>query len=196
MGMWDSLRGRLEIWEDDDDVPKPSPAALDAYEAATGFRLPESYRQFVLAFGPGELAEMFTIAAPGYPDNHDEDIDLGRMTRGFRKRAGFERRSDEDLATWHDDPRRAGRLVLFAKDIGPDYYGWDPEDVRDAEAHEYGIYALMHSDPRVLNLAGSFREFIEEYCLGKGWVSEVGHEWPEEDPWPRMVFSPARQLTE
>ena len=46
MGMWDSLKERLEIWEDDDDVPKPSPSALDAYEAATGFRLPESYRQF------------------------------------------------------------------------------------------------------------------------------------------------------
>jgi hypothetical protein len=196
MGMWDSLRDRLEIWEDDDDVPKPGTSALDAYEAATGFRLPESYSQFVLAFGPGELGGLFMIAAPGYPDHPDEDIDLGRMSRGFRKRAGFERRSDEDLAGWHDDPRRARRLVLFAKDIGPDYYGWDPEDVRDTEAHEYGIYALMHSDPRVLNIAGSFREFIEEYCLGDGWVSEVGHEQDEEDPWPRMEFSPAKRLTE
>src|SRR5689334_13955435 len=158
MGMWDDLQARLAIWEDDDAVPKPGPSALDAYEAATGFRLPESYRQFVLAFGPGELAGMFTIAAPGYADHPDEDIDLGRMTRRFRRVAGFDRRTDEDLATWHDDPVWARRLVLFAKDIGPDYYGWDPEDVRDAGAHEYGIYALMHSDPRVLFLAGSFRD--------------------------------------
>ena len=49
----------------------------------------------------------------------------------------------------------------------------------------------MHSDPRVLNIAGSFREFIEEYCLGDGWVSEVGHEWDEEDMGSRMVFTPA-----
>ena len=37
---------------------------MDRYEAATGFRLPESYRQFVLAFGPGELGQVFTISTP------------------------------------------------------------------------------------------------------------------------------------
>lgn len=188
MGMWDSLRDRLGIVEGDDVVPRPSEPALDRYEAATGFKLPQSYRQFVRTFGPGELGQVFTVYSPGYPDS---GIDLGRMNQAFRKTASFDKRSDADPARSHDDPRRARRLVLFAHDIGPDYYGFDPEAVRDAEAHEYGIYAVMHSDPRVVNIAGSFREFIEEYCLGDGWVSEVGHEWDEDDMGSRLVFTTA-----
>ena len=41
-------------------------AGLDAYEAAAGFRLPLSYRQFICLLGPGELSGYFRIYAPPY----------------------------------------------------------------------------------------------------------------------------------
>src|SRR4051812_18971898 len=49
-------------------IDRPSPAELDAalddYEARSGFRLPASYREFMHKFGPGELAGYFRISGP------------------------------------------------------------------------------------------------------------------------------------
>lgn len=56
---------RLEV--NDDSVPLPDAAALDEFEHDSGFRLPESYRRFVLRFGPGtfDCIDRVTVASPG-----------------------------------------------------------------------------------------------------------------------------------
>jgi hypothetical protein len=180
MGTWDSLLSQIEVrkWGDN-YVSTPGPASLDEYEAATGSRLPESYRQFILRFGPGELAEKFTIAAPGYSEHRSSQrIDLAVMNRRFQDLP------DDFFASGWDDPRQARRLILFCERTGgADYCGWDPEDVRDPAAPEYGIYALWHGDRRVMNVAGSFHEFIEDYLFGDNYLKYFGAPavWAEEE---------------
>jgi hypothetical protein len=47
-------------------VPKPTEAHLDQFEGQSGLRLPRSYRDYIIIFGPGELFADWKIAAPGY----------------------------------------------------------------------------------------------------------------------------------
>ena len=56
-------------------------------------------------------------------------------------------------------------------------------DVRNAHTHDYGIYVLPRnsSTAQVKELAGSFREFIENVCLGHGF-DRFGGYWGEEGP--------------
>jgi hypothetical protein len=137
-------------------LPRPSDEDLDRYERESGFRLPLSYRAFIKVFGPGELGGDFRLRAPGYPD--DPYADLGRTNAEIR--AGF----TETFLSFFDDPERVSRMVFFCAPGGGDWIGWDPEDVRDAELREYGIYEI--GDEEMEKVADSFPQFIEEVCLG------------------------------
>jgi hypothetical protein len=163
---WDSLLAGIKVYRRSNSVPLPKAGALDAYDKATGFRLPEGYRRFVLTLGPGDVGDAFRVAAPGYPKNRDT-VDLAKMNRRYR--AGVDSSSEADLAAKYDDPERVRRLVVFCDTGGADYYGWDPQDVRDAAAHECGVYLAPRHGSQVENVAGSFLEFIGEYCLGPGY---------------------------
>jgi hypothetical protein len=194
MGIWDTLSESLEVQAFRDVVAKLRPDDLDGYEARTGLKLPESYREFVLRFGPGELASTFQIAAPGYA-RYDVKVDLDRLTPWFRRVSGLDTRSDAELANTYDDPARARRVVLFCTTFGGDYYGWDPQDVNDPAAPEYAVYILARHDTRVRKVADSFRAFIEDYCLGDGYPREIGEDgWNEDDLGPRMVYAPQADI--
>lgn len=163
MGTWDPLIKRLKVYKRN-PVPPARPEALDEYEAANGFKLPESYRQFVLALGPGELGERFAIAAPGYPRNKFH-VDLTKLNRVVHE---LETLPEDQLREAVSDPQQFRRLVFFGRTSGADVYGWDPQDVRDPAGPEYGIYEAPRHDPVVVNVAGSFPEFVEKFCLGRG----------------------------
>jgi hypothetical protein len=139
-------------------LPRPSDDDLNRYERESGFRLPLSYRAFVKVFGPGELGGDFRLRAPGYPDH--PHADLGRSNAEIR--AGL----TKTFLSLFNDPDRVARMVFFCAPGGGDWIGWDPEDIRDAELHEYGIYEI--GDEEMEKVADSFPQFIEEVCLGPG----------------------------
>jgi hypothetical protein len=39
--------------------------------------------------------------------------------------------SAKELAAKYDDPQRVTRLVAFCRTGAADFYGWDPQDVRE-----------------------------------------------------------------
>src|SRR5262245_46192915 len=45
-------------------VERPTPATLDTFEAAHGFKLPDAYRAFALTCGAGELGGRIRMYAP------------------------------------------------------------------------------------------------------------------------------------
>jgi hypothetical protein len=178
---WDKLLAQIRALRGRKAVPLPRPEALDAYEEASGLKLPEGYRHFALRLGPGDVGgDHFRIAAPGYPKNRDT-VDLAKMSKRYRGLADL---PHEDLAAKYDDPERVRRLVAFCDTGGGDYYGWDPQDVRDAASHEYGVYLVPRHGKSVENVAGSFLEFIGEYCLGPGYRAK----FLDRSLAPRKVF--------
>ena len=180
--MWKRLHQRLEILEFPHCkyLPKPASTALDEFEEKWDFQLPVSYREFVLLFGSGEIAEWFNIYAPGYRKPRRKD--LGHFIRTFRKLF-----SERRVRRRWESPDRILRLIQFCDTHGGDYIGWDPEDVRDSAKHEYGIYIMPHSSGWCRPLASSFKEFIQDVCLGDGFEKF----WDNEGKARPQVFSPA-----
>jgi hypothetical protein len=183
---WQALYDSIEIAECSDPVPKPRVASLDAYERKAGFKLPQGYREFLRVFGPGEFGCGHSIGSPGYPGHSGESLDLTRLNLGF-----WANHSEEDwaVAKFWDDMDRVRRMVLFGTTEWADYLGWDPQDVTDPARHEYGIYRLPHSRHEVERLAGSFWEFVGDYCLGEGFLRDA-IDWDAEE-YPIRVFRPA-----
>jgi len=153
---------RLEV--NDDSVPLPDASALDEFEHNSGFLLPESYRRFVLRFGPGtfENIDEATVASPGYPKTYD-DYDLARLNRGYGVRDWPD---DEIRMSFGPNVDRVRRLILFASTSGGDRYGWDPLDPTDESAHEYGVYLLpRHGKPLMRRTGKTFAEFVATRCF-------------------------------
>lgn len=140
-----------------DRVTLPKKSALNQFEKEMDFPLPMSYRDFILQFGPGEIAGEIQIAAPGYP-NHFDQVDLQRSIHRYRD-------FPEELLEKYSEPERALRLLVFAMTTNADMIGWDPEDIRDQGTHECGIYLIPHDGFEVQHIANSFQEFIDNYCL-------------------------------
>lgn len=168
-------------------VPKPTPKDFDAYEAKTGFKLPESYRGLLLATGPGRFVGEFNIAAPG---NSTGGIrtSLEALNVHYHKT-----QSPADLERYSNDVNRALRLHVFSFSEGTLLIGWDPQEVTDPNRHEYGIYELDRLY-KVNRLADTFHEFIEDFVLGDGYLERIGGEWDEDDFGPRREFQPAITL--
>jgi hypothetical protein len=159
---------RVALTVADDSVPLPTAAALDEFERAENFALPEGYRRFVLRFGPGSFrgrGAQVSVASPGYPKDLPW-FDLARLNRWYRRLDW----DDEELrAMYGANTARVRRLVLFASDDGGDDYGWDPRDVTVPGRHEYGVYHLpRHGRPVMRRVARSFAEFVARRCLPRG----------------------------
>jgi hypothetical protein len=184
---WQDLYHSIEIDGEPPFEPKPRPASLDDFERETGFTPPESDRPFVRRFGPGEFGCGFAIASPGDPNHPGTSLDLSRLDRGF-----WANHSEKDWAVGLQDAMdRVRRMVLSCTTGWGDYVGWDRREVTAPEGHEDGIYRLPHSRHEVERLAGSFREFVEGYCLGEGFLRDAPG-WDVEAE-PLRVFRPARR---
>jgi len=134
----------------------PGVQALDEFEERSGLKLPESYRQFVLLFGPCRVGHVENVACPGYPEE-GSPIDLRARDEELHAMY-FENVPEADLRDQYEDLDHFRRLVNFAKFEERDWV-WDPDDVTDAEAHEYGIY-LVGRIRGLGRVARSFRQFV------------------------------------
>jgi hypothetical protein len=162
---WRSLYGSLDI-EVAEGMPKglkPTGELITGYEIAYGFKLPIDYCDFIRVFGPGELGQEFRIRAPGYP-SLGEPVDLAAFNASFDPL-----RHDESILRFYGRREQIKRLHFFASTSGSEAIAWDPDDVRDPDRHEYGIYILMHDLNSPELLASSFERFVFDVCLGNGY---------------------------
>ena len=47
---------------------KPTDVEIEAFERQQGFRLHESYKQYIRVFGPGEIFHHLMVSSPGCPE--------------------------------------------------------------------------------------------------------------------------------
>jgi hypothetical protein len=122
-------------------IDPPSHAELDQFEREFGFRLPLDYRAFIQVFGPGQLTHDYRfrsagcrVTARGHAvDQFNERVDLAAFNRMLREVMATLDAMDGPYTT------QARRLVYFADNTAGDCVGWDPLDIRDEAAAEYGV---------------------------------------------------------
>lgn len=165
-------------------VLKPNASQLDRFEAETGLRLPRSYREYITVFGPGEFPCILRIAAPGYPHlNWRADLLMANQSYGY----SVEELGQSELPAEQRD--RLARLFYFGLERGRQWLGWDPQDVRDPEASEYGIYRVNYISDECKLAATSFRQFIEDTCEE---IFAPDPAYDEESMGPQRAFQPTK----
>lgn len=182
MQTWEEFRKKSTRLARDSRRRPSREADLDQFEAATGLKLPGSYRGFATTFGPCSVGK-YMIAAP-----------RPRMRKVSRSRfdlATLSRELHDNLAESRNsvDPARTLRTVFFATDGGDGLYGWDPEEVGDARGHEYAVYVRYTEGRPYERLASSFGEFVQVYCVEEDRRSRrEGRNWDADDP--RIMVTP------
>ena len=161
---WWPLHQELEIdtWAGHVYVPRPTTQTLDDFGAWAGFKLPPSYRDFVLLFGPGELAGWYRILAPVGLKKARQDLaafhsDWLKETRRH------------DFGQWWHNPERMKRVVFFCDTFGAEYFAWDPQDSSRTEPEEYRVHLhYKRGDEPGTHwevVADSFVGFVRDYCF-------------------------------
>jgi hypothetical protein len=172
-------------------VPRPKARTLRRFEARTGIKLSGGYRGYVRVFGAGCLvvrglgnAHEIDIWSPDCA-NHHMDLVSAAERVGFLK---------VDPSDGGEMAERGRRLVLFAQDSIGHCFGWDPQEVTDPAAPEFGVYAWYrangaagHRGNQIVKVANTFRGFIK-FVLDPRAVSEhryeqVYREEPQESEW-------------
>lgn len=165
MTTWQPLHESLAVTEAPGRASeRPTDATLDAFERALGFELPESYREFVKLFGPGELAETVRIYAPV---GAKRPGDLDAFVRGFRKGAAF-------LGEAYGDRALVTRAVPFANTVFGDVIAWDPGAPAGGGRREYPVVFLPDDKSKIVALAPDFRAFIVDRCLSAQFGKYIG----------------------
>ena len=195
LDQWRALYETFEVMDEEDRVPPPTAQDLDRFEAETGIQLPAGYRGYLRVFGPGCLIvgsgtsqrEMF-IESPYCPT---PSMDLRRAVERLRiLKKSPPRGMDEQTR----------RTIVFAHNGHGDEFSWDPLDVTDPRAPEFGLYAWYRGDNSV-KICNTFQGFILKYTLNlrvrfnhkyKGGRQIVGDEsdWSVIDKRQRRVFHP------
>ena len=139
-------------------LPLPTQDDLDGFEQKYSMELPQEYQSFAIVFGPGEIGKWFRVYVPSA--GKKSLADLATLQESFTTN----RKALADC--FPDDAAFYNRLIPFADSLDGDVIGWDVEDAKGGKGGEYGIYVITRGDTRILHLVNSFREFIEEVCLG------------------------------
>jgi hypothetical protein len=150
---WQALRPMFaNATEPGKECRLPNSDDLNRFEIDTGAVLPAGYRGFTQVFGPGVLTVgkgWIRCLAPYSPD---PAYDLRQSVLKFRQ--------TWEKSSWLLSPQHF-RLIVFASDSFGNGFGWDPEDVSDATAPEYGICCWIHGDDKhALKLTRTFEGFI------------------------------------
>ncbi len=125
--------------------------------ATTSLRAP-GYR----LIGKGQDAQVFN-------DFVDLDVFNEAVRTRFNQTDQFGR-----LISKFEDPDRIARLVFFASNGSPDFFGWDPDDIRDSKLHEYGVYVVERVEGKSHLSASSFTEFVHKQITEQTEGSEEG----------------------
>jgi hypothetical protein len=159
-------------------VDKSTEETLAEAESQLGFKLPASYRAFVLLFGAGRLADSFKIFAP-----------LPKVYK-FQGRPVFDlvaehRRVASTLSEYqlHTQP---SDFCLFCVDGGGAMYFWNTLEVVDIASSEYRIYQAIHRD-EMYPFPPSFESFVERCCT-QGMTIGDRQEPGEEENWSFSRF--------
>jgi hypothetical protein len=189
---WSKLKSSLEILVPGDPLPKPTDKELDDFEKKSGVRLSPNYRSYIKTFGSGYLGGTCNILAPfGDLKEYSQEVrqyltqvDLELFNRHLREALGFgPERSQKVYKDW----QRVSRMVYFANGIGGEVWGWDPEDVKEEDPVEYGVYFVSREEGDSHLVANSFTSFVEEVCFG-GLLAGTFPEDPDE--LPQKTFEP------
>lgn len=158
---WEGVLGSIYVM-DGFDRSRPNSTHLDALESRIGLRLPLSYRAFLRTFGPGRLAQAFTIYAPGYPDAPVVDF---LEADGWQGVVG-QSRGGSPLVS---------RLVAFGDYLGHrGLFAWHRDVVTDAATHEYQIYFVPRNpDEPIIPVSRSFATWVEEDALGSAFYPKI-----------------------
>jgi hypothetical protein len=158
---WSALRKKLTFVERKGYVPvEVLPEEIARFEERHDFPLPPSYAAFVREIGPGTLSEFYVIHGPT----------PGRYSlQGLIK----EMRGNSTLLEVYRDAPLISRMVPFGTTIGGDIFVWDPDTKRKRGAVEYDIFALPRDRRSVVRVAGSFRSFVNDVCLGHAFFDIV-----------------------
>jgi hypothetical protein len=199
--IWEELYRNLRILELSlvPKVGQPTDTQIECVEKKLGLPLPLGYRDFIKVFGPGEIASDFRIRAPGFrtmangesAEAFNHMVDLGAFNE-ILKHAQI-------TFTAMDGPysSQARRLIYFADNSAGDLVGWDPEDVRECDRAEYGIYSVLREEGAARCVAETFEEFIMQVCLADGFARAFGFVPAGEPIDPQfMTFSPATRSCE
>ena len=127
----------------------PDLGTLELFEQKHQVKLPQSYRHFVLTFGAGVLANIWSIAAPLAVDHPYELARFNQNSHG---------QPDDRVHECYGNPEYISQFLFFAED-GDHRYAWNTSEVTNTEVFEYAIYDFgwMNQLPC---FADSFQEFI------------------------------------
>lgn len=178
---WDSFLRSLTIGSRyGEPVDKPSIDQLNRFEADLRIKLPKSYREFILVFGPGEFSASLEIAAPGYPNLSSPTLDLATANERYRYTPGQSQLFPES------DRAVINRLLFFGLMDGKYPLGWDVQDVCHIGEAEYSIFRVGLT--AIEKTATSFYQLIIETCDR---LFAPNPDWDEEELGPKRVFHPA-----
>lgn len=151
---WRLLYETFDVEGDDrQSVARPTTKELDRFEKKTGIKLPAGYRAYLQVFGPGVLIigsdpqETF-IRSPYCKNRAYELVKAVERIENLKN----------DPPRGMDDQTR--RLVVFSWNGLGDEFGFDPQDITDSEAPEFGVYAWYRGD-NVVKMSDTFQGFIK-----------------------------------
>ncbi|WP_171474647.1 SMI1/KNR4 family protein [Frigoriglobus tundricola] len=178
---WDAVFDRIRVSRNPAWVCVPLATETDLYaiESQLESRLPQSYREFMKRFGPGELMswiqlDQFSPSITGFLDvvGHTSDC------RKYVEEAG----NRFPNAGWFQ------QLVYFASSGGGDWYCWDPS-AQVPPGYECPYLCLRHGHEHNPVAAGNtFWEFVT-------WADADVRSWrysePDESPPNGIEFCPS-----
>jgi hypothetical protein len=179
---WDAVFDQVRVIRRPDFVYQHSAqvveSLLDAAQKELGSRFPESYRAFLLRFGPGTLEGVIHI---------ERLTPAEESWRGLLPKTRDRRHFFNQHAAFFANSAWLCQLVYFGSDDLGDAYAWHPEEVTSSSPHECRFYHLQRADEEHPEVAGqTFPEFIQWTAAEARARSEVMPEQPS----PGFRFEP------
>lgn len=169
---WTELYHKIEITAPSYaiDVQRPTHQTIGEFERESGIALPESYKQFVMLFGPGQLANDVSIRVPNCVSANpvasrcslNYIMDLATWNRELRSEGQLD---ENRVISLYKNPQLILRVLFFADNLAGDLFGWDPENPIPNSDGEYPIYVLRREDYEILEHKRSYPAFIFETVL-------------------------------
>lgn len=155
---------RGDVWE------RASHEDLDDFEARTGLRLPEEYKEYCQIFGAGSFyfLHMFFRAS----DSENYFLEFSNHC--------IECLEMQDVEDFHADPETAEWLIslrplfdhalVFGGNSTAMYFFWDTQTYSEVD-QSYDIYIASLHNYRWHKFGRSFRQFIQCLCIENNYTS-------------------------